>query len=324
MEKPFVSIVIPAFNSASTLSPTIKACMDQDYPKDKFEVVVIDDGSDDNTKDAAAGFNVRYIYQKKSGPASARNNGWRNSKGDAICFTDADCIPESDWVSKLVRHYNSDNTGAVAGSYSVHGSPYLLDKFVHYEIQDRHSRMPEYISSFGTYNVMIKRAVLEVTSGFNPEYYKASGEDTDLSYKIIRAGYRIYFAKDAMVNHKNILRVWKYFLVQFRHGYWRMKLYKKNASMISRDEYGYWRDFLELSLGAASLLFLAIGFKNSLIFSSISACIIFLIQLPLAIKVAFYERNIFYITFSFVTFFRVFVRVAGGVFGFIRFWIFII
>ncbi|MCX5693217.1 MAG: glycosyltransferase [Candidatus Omnitrophica bacterium] len=318
MEKPYVSVVIPAFNSASTLSHTIKACMDQDYPKDRSEIIVVDDGSDDNTKDVAAGFNIRYVYQKKSGPASARNNGWRNSKGDAICFTDADCIPESDWVSKLVRHYNATSTGAVAGSYNVHGSPYLLDKFVHYEIQDRHSRMPEYISSFGTYNVMIKRAVLEVTGGFNPEYHNASGEDTDLSYKITGAGYRIYFAKDAFVSHKNILRLWRYLLIQFRHGYWRMKLYRGNISMIAKDEYGYWKDFLEV--------FLAMGFISSLFFDfghrAMLIAALFLIQLPLAVKIAFQAKDVLYLGFSLVTFIRAFVRIAGGIFGFIKFWIF--
>ena len=175
MEQPFVSIVIPAYNAASTIGQTIEACRNQDYPSDKIEIIVVDDGSKDNTKEAALRFGIKYISQKKTGPASARNSGWRNSKGGAICFTDADCIPEPDWVSKLVRHYGVSAIGAVAGSYSVHGSPYLLDKFVHYEIRDRHLRMPEFINSFGTYNVMIKRHVLEAVKGFNAEYYSASG-----------------------------------------------------------------------------------------------------------------------------------------------------
>lgn len=318
MEKPFVSVVIPAFNSASTLSLTIKACLDQDYPKDRFEIIVIDDGSCDNTKDVVAEFRIKYLYQKKSGPALARNNGWRNSKGDAICFTDADCIPDEDWVSKLTRHYNMNNIGAVAGSYSVHGSPYLLDKFVHYEIQDRHSRMPEHISSFGTYNVMIKRVVLEVTGGFNPEYYNASGEDTDLSYRITGAGYRIYFAKDAFVSHKNILRLWKYLFVQFRHSYWRMKLYRGNIPMIVKDEYGYWKDFLEalLVMALISSLFFDFGYRAMLIVA------LFFIQLPVVFKISFQGKNILYLGFSLVTFIRAFIRIAGGVFGFIKFWIF--
>lgn len=318
MEQPFVSIVIPAFNAASTIGQAIAACKNQDYPKDRLEIIVIDDGSIDDTKDVVEGLGVRYIYQEKAGPASARNTGWMNSKGDVICFTDADCIPELDWVSRLVRYYNMNDIGAVAGSYNAHGSSYLLDKFVHYEIRDRHSRMFEYISSFGTYNVMIKRLVLKATGGFNIEYCNASGEDTDLSYRIIKAGYKIYFAKDAFVSHKNILKLWKYLIIQFMHGYWRMKLYKGNSLMITKDKYGYWKDFLEVFFVMALIFSLFFNFQHR----SILITALFLIQLPIAIKIAFQDKNILHLGFSFVTFIRAFVRIIGGIFGFVKFWIF--
>ena len=318
MEQPFVSIIVPSFNSANTLGDAIQACENQDYPSARTEIIVVDDGSTDDTGNIVSKFNVKYIKQKRSGPASARNNGFKNAKGDAICFTDADCMPDPDWISKLINRYYAEDIGAVAGSYNVYGSPYLLDKFVHYEIRDRHSRMPEYVNSFGTYNVMIKRNVFEVAGGFNPEYCNASGEDTDLSYRIIRSGYKIYFAKDAFVSHKNILKLWKYFGVQFRHGYWRMKLYKAHCPMITKDEYSYWKDFLEvfLAMGAVFCLF----FNLEIV--SILAIALFLIQLSLAVKIAVEGKNILYAGFSFVTFIRVFVRILGGAFGFIRFWIF--
>lgn len=316
--EPYVSIIIPAFNSGLTLSRTIEACLKQSYPEDKLEVIVVDDGSGDDTKAVVERFGVRYSYQEKAGPASARNNGWRNSKGEAMCFTDADCIPEPDWVSKLVRHYGINDIGAVAGSYSIHGSPYLLDKFVHYEIKNRHTRMRKYIHSFGTYNVMIKKSVLEATGGFDPGYCNASGEDTDLSYKIVKAGYKIYFERDALVSHKNILKLWKYFTVQFRHGYWRMKLYRGNSAMIARDEYAYWKDFLEVFLAMSVVFSLFFNFQYKVVLMAA----FFIIQLPMAVKVAFDGKNILYAFFSFITFIRAFVRILGGMLGFIKFWIF--
>lgn len=318
MEKPFVSIVIPAFNAVSTIGHTIEACKSQDYPPDKIEIIVVDDSSEDDIKELVENFGVRYIYQEKAGPASARNNGWRNSKGCAICFTDADCLPKIDWVSKLAWHYSIDNIGAVAGSYNIDGSLYMLDKFVHYEIKNRHSMMPEYVHSFGTYNVMVKRSVLEAVGGFNPEYYNASGEDTDLAYKIIKAGYKIYFTRDAFVNHKNILKYWKYFLVQFRHSYWRMKLYRENSSMIVMDDYAYWKDFLEVFLTMAVIFSLFFNFQHR----TMLIAALFFIQIPMSVKIVFQGKNILYIFFSFVTFIRAFVRIAGGMLGFIKFWIF--
>ncbi|MBU1888286.1 MAG: glycosyltransferase [Candidatus Omnitrophica bacterium] len=320
MNEPFVSIVIPAFNAGLTLAETIEACLGQDYPKGRIEIVVVDDGSLDNTRQVAVRFPVKYIYQDRKGPAAARNTGWRDSKGDAVCFTDADCVPYKDWVSKLAQYYDKDDVGAVAGSYAVDSSRYLLDKFVHFEIRYRHSMMPVYINSFGTYNVLLKRAALEKLNGFDSEYSHASGEDSDLSYRLIRQGYRIYFEKDALVGHGNILRFWRYVLVQFRHGYWRMKIYRKNYSMITRDDYGYWKDFAEIFLVLTLLFLFPIGRVKGLVAGGL-ALVLFMIQLPLALRISFKERDFRYVAFSIVTFIRAFVRIAGGIIGFIRFWI---
>lgn len=321
METTYISIIIPTYNSASTLGQTIEACLAQDYPKDKREIIVVDDGSEDNTKTLVENFPVRYIYQERNGPASARNNGWRNSKGEALCFIDADCIPYKDWITKLAQHCNKNDLGAVAGSYSVEGSEYLFDKFVHHEIKCRHSMMPEFVNSFGTYNVLIKRSVMEELNGFDSLYWHASGEDSDLSYRIIKAGHRIYFEKKALVTHSNILKFWKYIVVQFRHGYWRMKLYKKNSSMIIKDQYGYWKDFAEVFLVMALILNLLLNFKDKIFMSNILISCLFTIQIPLSLKVSLEQKDIRYLIFPFVTFTRAFARVSGGIFGFISFWI---
>lgn len=321
METPYISIIIPTYNSSSTLGQTIEACLGQDYPKDKREIIVVDDGSKDNTRMVAERSPVRYIYQQRKGPAAARNNGWRKSKGEALCFIDADCIPYKDWVTRLVQHYDKNGVGAVAGSYAIEGSKYLLDKFVHYEIKYRHSVMPEFTNSFGTYNVLVKRSVLDEVSGFDPLYWRASGEDSDLSYRIIKRGYKIYFEKTALVGHSNILRFWKYIIIQFRHGYWRMKLYKKNSSMIARDQYGYWKDFAEVFLVIALMLNLVLNFRNRIFAASILAIFLFAIQIPLTLKVSLEQKDIRYFMFSFVTFIRAFVRVLGGILGFVSFWI---
>jgi len=318
MDKPFISIIIPTHNSASTLAEGIKGCLNQDYPRDRLEIIVVDDGSKDDTKKVVESFPVKYIYQKKAGPASARNNGWRNSKGHGLCFIDADCIPYTNWVSKLARHCDRGDIDAVAGSYAVDGCRYLLDKFVHYEIKYRHSKMPEYTNSFGTYNVLVKRHVFEALGGFDSGYCNASGEDSDLAYRIIKAGHKIYFEKQALVSHHNSLRILKYFAVQFRHSYWRMKLYRKSTSMITRDEYGYWKDFAELFLVAGLAVCLSL---NSFTLSALLAALLFVMQMPLSIKIFLAERDARYLIFSFVTFVRAFVRILGGILGFIAFWI---
>jgi len=322
MKQPYASIIIPTHNSALTLGQTIQACLAQDYPREKLEIIVVDDGSRDDTKRVVEKFPVRYIYQERKGPASARNNGWRNSKGEAMCFIDADCIPYRDWVSRLTQHYNQDGVGAVAGSYAIGDSRYLLDKFVHYEIKYRHSMMNEYTNSFGTYNVLIKQPVFKELGGFDPCYCNASGEDSDFSYRIIKAGHKIRFEKDALVSHCNILRFLKYLLIQFRHSYWRMKLYKRHSSMIMKDEYGYWKDFVELFLVIGIALCLLLNFQEKFLVVSLLAVSLFIIQLPLSIRIFLGQKDVRYLMFSFVTFIRAFFRVLGGILGFIAFWIF--
>lgn len=321
MQQRFLSIIIPTYNSASFIGQAIEACLAQDYPKDKIEIIVVDDASTDGTKGVVAKYPVKYIYQKKGGPAVARNRGYESAKGEVIFFTDSDCVVHKDWVSTLVKHYNKNDLGAVTGSYAVGDSQYLLDKFVHYEIEYRHSMMPKYVNSFGTYNVLIKRSVFKELKGFDPSYTSASGEDNDLSYRIINAGYKIYFEKNALVGHCNVLRFFKYILVQFRHSYWRMKLYKKYTPMILKDKYGYWKDFTEVFLVISLILSLFIDFQYKPLALGLLLGSLFTIQLPLAVKISLEQKDFRYVIFSFITFIRAFVRVLGGIFGIISFWI---
>ncbi len=315
---PRISIVIPAYNCADTVSYAIEACLNQDYPKDRTEIIIVDDDSTDDTRETVKNYPVKYIYhQKRRGPAAARNTGWKDSSGEGICFTDADCAPRRDWVSMLSRNFGDESIAAIAGSYDVKSCEHLLDKLVHYEIKYRHGMMRDYPISFGTYNVLIKRSVLEKLGGFDSAYSMASGEDTDISYRMAKSGYRIYFEKDALVGHNNILKFATYMKTQFRHGFWRMKLYRKNINMIKKDEYGYWKDFLETGLVLSLLPLLMIRPFASLYVLAF----IFALQVPLAIKIILERKDFRCLIFSSVTFVRAFARVTGGVCGFIVFWL---
>lgn len=103
LEKNRISLVIPAYNCESTISKTILACLSQNGLLSKPEIIVVDDGSTDNTANIIKAFPVTYIYQNNSGPAKARNTGWKASSGDIVCFTDSDCIPDKNWVARLIE-----------------------------------------------------------------------------------------------------------------------------------------------------------------------------------------------------------------------------
>jgi glycosyltransferase involved in cell wall biosynthesis len=106
-----VSVVIPAYQAAETIAHCIEAVRSQRFPKERREIVVIDDGSRDATAMIARRYtDVRVISQPNAGAAAARNHGWRESNGSWIAFLDSDCVPSRGWLAALVE--TASATGA--------------------------------------------------------------------------------------------------------------------------------------------------------------------------------------------------------------------
>jgi glycosyltransferase involved in cell wall biosynthesis len=231
----------------------LEACLKQDSSADR-EVIVVDDGSTDSTGDQIHSFPVKYIFQPNRGPASARNTGWRAAEGEIICFTDSDCRPRSNWVDLLLKGFDAKGVGAVGGSYDIENQESLLASLIHEEIVERHRTMPEWVQCLGSYNLSVTRGILEELNGFDENYRFASGEDNDLSYRIRKAGYRLRFLPKARVGHDHTERLMKYLREQYRHGFWRVRLYRHHPEMIKGDDYSGWRDFLQPPLGILGML----------------------------------------------------------------------
>lgn len=107
-ELPFVSVVIPTWDRAPMLADCLTSLRAQDYPKDRFELIVVDDGSTDATPDIVRSFQegglpeVRYIRQEHKGPNAARNAAITAARGDPLCFVDDDVEAPSGWLRELV------------------------------------------------------------------------------------------------------------------------------------------------------------------------------------------------------------------------------
>jgi glycosyltransferase involved in cell wall biosynthesis len=246
MDKPLVSIVIPAFNAQRTIGLTLKALSAQTYLGPK-EIIVVDDGSSDETARLIKSFpNVSYIYQSNQGPAAARNRGFQVSQGTFVFFTDSDCIPEPLWIEKCLEGFIDEKIGVVCGSYGIANPQHLLARCIHAEILYRHYHlMPDFPKAFGSYNFCARREVFSDVKGFNITYRNASGEDNDLSYKILQSGKTIYFARHAVVAHFFPWLVLKYLREQFSHGFWRVQMYRDHPAMALGDDYTFWKDIIE-------------------------------------------------------------------------------
>jgi glycosyltransferase involved in cell wall biosynthesis len=282
----------------------------------------VDDGSTDDTAVVAESAGATVIRQRNAGPAAARNRGWQSASGTFICFTDSDCIPLAGWLENLLAGFTDSQVGAVAGSYEVANTGSWLARWVHREIMERHKRMPSFIRAFGSYNVAISRHVLLATDGFDPLYRQASGEDNDLSYRIIKKGYRIAFRPQAKVAHYHPEKIWKYLKEQYRHGFWRANLYKTHPDMTSGDDYTRLRDRIEpiLVLGILGFFLPAVcgmvRFVWPLVFV---VALYFSFHLSWPVSWWLGEGKADALAYSGVTFMRGFARTFGLAAGFLRF-----
>lgn len=315
-----VSVIIPVYNRAHLIGPVIEALLEQNYKP--LEIIIVDDGSMDNTREVVKSYPVKYIYQENRGPASARNRGFRKSKGDIIAFIDSDCIAKKDWLENLIKGFDSPEVGAVAGSYDIANPQSVLSRLIHEEIKWRHLGFKKYIRAFGSYNVVIRREVFEKVGGFDETYRTASGEDNDLSYRILKAGYKIRFMPNALVAHYHTENLFKYLREQYRHAFWRMKLYKDHPDMIKGDDYTTLRDALEMPFSVLSIPGLFLLFTRYWFFEFLLLVCLILLLLPLPVRISLQKKDAIYLMMVTVLFFRALVRAAGMTKGIVRFWLF--
>jgi glycosyltransferase involved in cell wall biosynthesis len=319
-----VSVVIPAYNSATTIAKTIEACLAQDFPKDKYEIIIADDGSTDNTREIAEKYPVvLYLYQDNKGPAAARNLGWRSSKGQIVFFTDSDCVPEKGWISKILEIYTSEGIGGVGGSYYILNSDSLLACCIHEEIIERHSRSPREVNYLGGFNVSYRRHVLEELAGFDESYSDASGEDNDMAYKVIRNGYKLIFDKDIYVGHHHPDKLFGYLKNQAKHGFWRMKLYQDHPNMVMGDVYAGIVDLVRPLLAMLTLILVPVIFFRPVLYAILCLVTCYVIlQLFRPLSIVKRTKRIRYLYLAFITLLRGYSRGFGMIAGVFRFYIF--
>jgi glycosyltransferase involved in cell wall biosynthesis len=116
---PTVSVIIPTYNRKSFILETLYSLTEQTYPSDRFEVIIIDDGSSDGTKELEAEtfpFTLRYFWQTNQGDALARNVGAQQSRADILAFLDDDILVESEYLSHIVCELETDHNRIVVGT----------------------------------------------------------------------------------------------------------------------------------------------------------------------------------------------------------------
>ncbi len=192
---PRVSVITPARDAAATLPALLGALRAQTY--DDFELILVDDGSSDDTRAIAEAHPVvtTVVDGGGRGPGAARNAGVAASSGEVIAFTDADCEPSPDW---LVRGLAALDAGAdlVQGTVVPAGPCGPWDRTV---------RVGRFSHLYETANLLVRRSLFEELGGFepwlSPKRSKELAEDVWLGWRAARSGARTAFAEDAVVAH---------------------------------------------------------------------------------------------------------------------------
>jgi glycosyltransferase involved in cell wall biosynthesis len=271
-----VSVIVPTYNNQATIRSCLDSLSNQQF-KGEYEVIVVDDASTDDTVSIVSSYPVELLTQKHMGPASARNLGAKNASGEFLLFTDADCSPESDWIERMCAPFEDESVVGVQGAYKSRQKS-IVARFVQYEIEERYEIMSKVgqIDFIGSYSAAYRKDIFLAEGGFDEAFPIASGEDTDLSYRLSSKGRKMVFAPDAMVYHEHPASIVQYLKMKFYRAYWRVNLYRKTPQKTLKDTYT--PQMLKLQIALFYLFLISL-------FSTLAALLFALTTLPLAWQV---------------------------------------
>jgi len=203
---PFMSVVIPTYNRRELLKDAIESLFSQSYPKDHYEIIIIDNSSTDATGELAQALqqkfegNLRYYCKENEGPGSARNLGIKKAQGSIVAFMDSDCVADKNWLENGLARMD-DGIGIVQGKTLP--NPKQPQRTLQHTM-----KVLSEDSFYPTCNILYRKVALDLVGGFSPEFCglnflgkQKGGEDTDLAWKVKKTGWRSVFADDAVVYH---------------------------------------------------------------------------------------------------------------------------
>jgi glycosyltransferase involved in cell wall biosynthesis len=215
---PFVSVIVCSYNGGRTLAACLESLGKLNYPD--YEVILVDDGSTDDTAYVAAQFpRVRYFHQTNQGLSRARNTGAAAAKGEVLAYTDSDCMADVDWLYYLIETLLSGDYAGVGGPNITPPAQNWIQACVaaapggpsHVLLTDT---IAEHIPGC---NMAFYRWAFESLGGFDPEYHKA-GDDVDFCWRIQQAGWVIAFSPAALVWHYRRFTLRAFFKQQDGYG----------------------------------------------------------------------------------------------------------
>ena len=221
-----ISVIVPAYNAAETILTLLSSLSNQSF-KD-FEVIVIDDCSQDNTPHIVQSFPYSLIQLSENhGPAYCRNAGAGAAKGEILVFTDSDCLAAHTWLENIHKNFLQNDFAALMGRLVLMPSTLLGDSISAIGFPAGGSIGFEKIwkvdqkgftDSLSSCNCAVRKDVFDKIGGFDESFPYPGGEDSLLAYALRRLNYRIKYCPDVLVSHAARDSLIGFLKWQFRRG----------------------------------------------------------------------------------------------------------
>jgi glycosyltransferase involved in cell wall biosynthesis len=250
------TVIIPTHNRPRELQECLDALACQDYPKDQFEVIVVDDGSDPPLS-AVPG--AQFLYQAHAGPAIARNTGAARASGQWLAFTDDDCRPAANWLKVLAGHLTKHPDHLLGGAvinlladnpYSDASQQLISYLFAYYNSDCRQPRF------FTSNNMATSAASFQAAGGFDARLPRAAAEDRELCDRWLHQNRPMTFVPDAIVNHAHWLNFRQFWQQHYNYGrgahYYHLTRARRGGEPLQIEPWPFYSGLLRFPFGGAS------------------------------------------------------------------------
>ncbi|MCA9917733.1 MAG: glycosyltransferase [Anaerolineales bacterium] len=238
---PTFSIIVPTYNRPQQLQRCLRALASLDYPQDRYEVIVVDDGGTVPLTELMAKFepllNLQYAVQQNQGPAVARNRGARLANGRFLAFTDDDCAPSATWLRQLATKLIEFPQKMVGGytENTLYRNPFsaasqmLVDYLYHY-----HNKTESRARFFTSNNFAVAADLFWYVGSFDEAMPLSAGEDREFCDRWLERGLEMVYVPQAIVHHEHHLRPSSFWRQHFNYGRGAW-LYRRQRSQRQAD-----------------------------------------------------------------------------------------
>ena len=233
---PFFSIIVPTHARPRCLATCLQSLTGLDYSAKRWEVIVVDDGSQTPAENVVAPFrsrlNVTLLTQNRAGPAAARNTGAQRAKGEFLVFTDDDRKPASNWLRSFAARFEEHPDSVIGGrtANTLGESRYCAatQLFLDY-LYEYYNRKHEQARFLASNNLALSASCFHWIGGFDTTFSLAGGEDRDLCDRCLLHGYPLIYAPEALVHHNQALSFRTFCSKHFRYGQGAFRFHRLRA-----------------------------------------------------------------------------------------------